>query len=455
MNNTIPNRINLLLFVSTLFLSLMIKFNPPVWQGYGDPYDYLHQSKEPLSDINFYFPQKTSQFYPRPFTVPLFYKMADSDPDRIIQLQKFFHSLSTFFLCYVLLLFLRKTYSKIIFVIFWYLLMSWWNILGWTHTLLSESLSISLLFFWIASFLLFFHKRTIVYIVFHILITILFSFTRDSWPYILILFYAILTLIAIIWERKILISLICFLIISFSIFIIQQKSAQTGQRYRLPVINNIVVRILPNDEYLHWFSNKGMPCAEELKEKYSNLNFKLNHWEKIYPLYNDSTFSEFSDWVVKEGKSIYTKFLLSHPSNLLLLKEKPEDLKRIFAYNVGYTGPVKGYSWGSQFIFPLFNTITILLLNGFLIFLVIKEKRLVWIFPTVVIIIFTFNAILLYISDAIEVERHLFITNIIIQFIGILLVSFIFDSEFFNCNVTKLLNKFALLKNRYKSSYKQ
>jgi hypothetical protein len=434
MNKNLPNYINLILFSLTLFLSLLVKLNPPIWTEYPDSYDYLHQSNMSLLDKNFYSPQKQDSYYPRPFTVPLFYKIANSDPDTIIQLQKFFHALSTFFLCYVILLFFRKTHAKIIFVILWYLLMSWWNILGWTHALLSESLSISLLFFWIASFLLFFYKRKALHFILHTLIAILFSFTRDSWPYILVLFYGIFIIIAIKWERKMLVSVVCFLIIGCSVFIIQQKTAQIGQRYRLPIMNNIVLRILPNEKYLKWFADKGMPCIDRLKKQYSNID----DCSKIYSLYTDSTFLKFSNWAVKDGKSLYTNFLITYPSNILLLNEKTNDLNRIFAYNIDYTGPVMGYSWISQFIFPFFNTISVLLLNGILIFLFIKENRLVWILPTVIIIVFAFNAILLYNADSMEVERHLFITNIIIQFVGILSVSFILDSDFFNSILNKI-----------------
>ena len=433
-----PNRINVILFITTLFLSLMVKFTTPVWTSFGDPYDYLQQSHESLSSKEFYFPTKRVNFYPRPFTVPLLYKVANSDPETIIQLQKFFHALSTFFLCSVLLLFFKKEHSKYVFLFLWYLLMSWWNILGWTHTLISESLSISFMFLWIASFLLLFYKRTVFYIILHIIITIFFSFTRDTWPYILVLFYGIFAIIAIKWERKILVSVISLLIISCAVFVIQQKSAQIGQRYRLPIMNNIVFRILPNEEYTVWFANKGMPCIDQLKKQYSNLDDK----QKIYPLYNDSTYSAFSDWVIKDGKSTYTKFLFTHPAKFLLIGEKSKDLKRIFAYNIGYTGNIKGYSWISQYIFPLFNTITILILNGLLIFLFVKEKRLIWLFPSVTIIIFIANAFLLYIADSLEVERHLFITNIIIQFVGILTASFILDSEYCNNSINKMKGKY-------------
>jgi len=427
MSKNLPNQINLILFIITLFLGLMVKIDAPAWLNYGDPWDYLRQSHESLLDETFYSPPLQSKYYPRPFTVPLMYKIASSDPEPIIQLQKFLHALCTFFLCYVVFLYIRKTQVKIIFAVLWYFLMSWWNIVGWTHALLSESLSITFMFFWIASFLLFMKKRNFISIIFHILITILFSFTRDSWPYIIVLFYLIYAVIAIFWDKKIRAGVISFLVVGCVIFWVQQKSAQIGQRYRLPVMNNIVYRILPDEEYLKWFTDRGMPCAEELTKKYSNLAY----FSKIYSLYHDSTLTKFSDWVAADGKSIYSKFLITHPSKLLLLNEKPKDLKRIFAYNLHYTGPVRGYSWISQSVFPFFNTIAILLLNGILIFLFFKEKRLVWVFPTVLMIIFTANAFMLYVADSLEVERHLFITNIVIQFLGILIVTFILDSETF------------------------
>ena len=428
MKNKLPNRINFILFIVTLFLSLMVKFDPSIWKGYDDTADYIHQSHQSLLDKSFYFPERKANFSPRPFTVPLFYKIASSDPDTIILMQKILHALATFFLGYTVLLFLRKTQTKIIFIVSWYLLMSWWNILGWTNMLLSESLSISFMFLWIASFLLVFYKRTTIPIFFHVLLTILFSFTRDSWPYILIIFYAMFAIIALKWDRKMLKNCIWFLILSCSIFVVQQKSAEIGQRYRLPIMNNVVFRILPNKDYLQWFSDNGMPCVDQLKKKYSNLD----SYEKIYPIYTDTTLSKFSDWAGKEGRPVYTKFIILHPSYLFLLNEKKSDLKRIFAYNMDYTDDVSGYSIISENIFPLFNTLIILLLNGFLVFIFSKEKILIWLLPTVLIAIFTFNAFLLYIADSMEVERHLFVTNIMIQFIGILLVCFILDAEFSN-----------------------
>ncbi len=434
MKSRLPHWINFTLFIITFVLSVSIKIDPPLWPGFADPYDYIYQSEISLTNKSFYFPERIDDFDPRPFTTPLFYKIANSRAERIIFLQQLMHSLSTLFLCFVILLFLRNIYSKILFVVFWYFLMSWWNILGWTHMLLSESLSISFLFIWIASFLLLLHKKSVYTFSFHLLVTLLFSFTRDSWPYVLVLFYILYTLISIKWQKRYLHYMIGLIVFSSIVFIVQQKSAQIGHRHRLPVINNIVFRILPNDEYLQWFSDKGMPSAEALKESYSIMD----NWKDVYPLYNDTSYVEFGEWAGNEGKNVYAEFLLTHPSFLFLLEDNPEDIKRMLSYNFGYTGSCKGYSCISQSFFPFFSLISILILNVFLLFLFIKEKRVVWIFPTVLMIIFAFNAFLLYTADSLEQERHLFITNIMIQFLGILLVAFILDSEYLSNCLNKL-----------------
>jgi len=215
---------------------------------------------------------------------------------------------------------------------------------------------------------------------------------------------------------------------SIIIFFTQQHSANIGQRYRLPILNNIVFKILPNNNYLLWFKEEGMPCADDLKKEYSNLN----NYKEIYPLYNDTNYTELFNWVIKDGKTVYMKFLLTHPYKSFLFTEKSSNLKKIFAYNFGYIGPISGLAKLSHFIFPLFNIIFVLILFIIFIYLSGKEKSRLWLFPSIIIIVFTVNALILYNADALEVERHLFITNIMIQFMGIYLITHILDSKNFS-----------------------
>jgi hypothetical protein len=432
------HRINLICFLSVLFLNLMIRTDHHKWSDLSDPYDYLHQSKFSLTDKEFYFPHRTAEFSPRPFAIPLFYKMAESDPDRIIQMQKFVHSLTIFILVFAMMLYINKSYVRYIALIFTYLLMSWWNILGWTTTLLSESLGISLMFLWIATFLILLKKRSFTYLFIHILITILFSFTRDNWPYLLLVFY-ILFLVASFWIDKNMIRKFAILVgLSFIIFIVQGKSAEIGKRYRIPILNNLIHKIRPHEEYLAWFANHGMPCSEKIRKEYpedSVENLKLFHF------YKDSTYNELFEWIDHYGKSTYTKFLITHPDESLLLNERGVDLKRILAYNIGYIAGMNGYTWISYYLFPFFNPIILILLIVILLIKFIRKKELLTLFPIILTIVFLLNVFLMYNADSMEVPRHLFVTNIIIQFIGIFSVVLIIDSNDFNEKVKAFFNK--------------
>lgn len=235
-------------------------------------------------------------------------------------------------------------------------------------------------------------------------------------------------------DRKLAIKMSALVVFSIFLFFTQQETAKIGQRYRLPIMNNIVHRVLPNEEYLNWFVSHGMPNASELKAEYADIS----NPKKIYNLYNDKRFEAFSNWVIKDGKSVYVKFLYTHPKNIFLVNEKSENLDKIFAYNLGLGGNIKGYSYISHYIFPIFNTISILVLNGLLLFIYARERKFIWLLPTFLIILFTFNAILLYLADSLEIERHQYMTQIMIQVIGILLLTFIVDSDYFEKAIGKL-----------------
>ena len=138
---SIPQRLNAALFCITLVLSLAIPFSKDDWKNLTDPYDYLHQSKISLCDKEFYFPHVTKEFDPRPFTVPLFYKLCGSNTDVIVQMQKVMLLLSAFFTAAAFMLFMEKNSAKYIAAFTIYFLVSWWNVMGWATLVLSEALS--------------------------------------------------------------------------------------------------------------------------------------------------------------------------------------------------------------------------------------------------------------------------------------------------------------------------
>jgi len=439
----LPDKINLLFFLIVLGFSLTIKWDPSLWGEFSDTYDYIAQSKIPLTDKDFYFPQKTANFYPRPFTVPLFYKLASSNPALIIPAQLFFHTLSTFFLVFSLLLFIKRDYTKILIILFVYALMSWWNVLGWSITLLSESISFSFMLLWIASFLTLLKKRTPGFLILHVIIAVLFSFSRDSWLYFLIPFYSIVLFFSFFWDRIMVKKYLILLSFSITLFFIQNYAVHKGYRHHLAVLNNIVFNVLPNEEYLQWFAKQGMPCIDKLKANYSELSCED---KKIYGLYNDSTYNELFEWVDQEGKTAYMKFLITHPSHTFLFDETPKKINRIFGYDLTwYTGTAKDHKWVEYTIFPLFNLWSILILGGILVITFVRKKEFILLLPAILIVMFTFNALIVYNAEAMEVERHLIITLIVMQLIGIISIAFILDSDPFNGLIKSIKTKILRL----------
>jgi hypothetical protein len=418
---------NILFFLVSLFLILSVPQNHSLWTGCSDPYDYLAQSQKSFFDIGLYAPDISPKFFPRPFTVPLFYKIANSNPDIIVQMQRVIYAFSIFFLVSSLLLFVEKIALRYVLIICIYILASWWNILGWTLVLLSESLSISFLFCWIASFLFFLKKKTIFYVIIHIIVTFFFAFTRDTWPYVIVAFYALYLFIFYITDERLIKKNLLFLTFGVVLLFIQHTTSRTGGHYKLPLFNSIAIRILPNAEYTKWFVNHGLPNIEKLKTNLVGLNDGKNR-DVIYKAYDDFTYQVLFDWSVSKGRNTYIYFLITHPSYSFLLNENKEQLKRILAYNLSYTGSAVGYSCLVQNVFPLFSWYVTLILAIILTMLFFKHKRPIFLFPLLILIIFGFHVLISYNGDAMEIERHLVTTNIMVQLLGFFSLTLIFDS---------------------------
>lgn len=414
------------------------KTDQKIWGYYSDPYDYFKQAQFDLFSADLYAPERDAYFYPRPFTVPLFYKLAGNEVNNIILMQEVMHCLAAFFFCAVLMMYLKERWTQILFIFFWYTLMSWWNIFGWATVPLSESLSISFMFIWLASFLWWCKKPSALLFVFQLLIVLLFSFTRDSWPYVLVIFYGLFALASIKYYKQEIIKTVSLFLYAILIFFVQQKTAEIGERYRLPLINNIIFRVVPNDTYLAWFKDEGMPQGNELRSRYE----KFEHWKDIYPLYEDPKLSAFSNWVSDQGRFIYQKFLFFHPENLCFLTSNKTETDKIFAYELGYAGYEGDHQLLADRNFPLFNVWSLIIMNVIILMLFFREKRLIYLLPIFLSIVFSLNAVILFLADFLEKERHLFITNIMIQVIGGLLIILILDSAFFKEAFRRLVSLF-------------
>ncbi len=420
----------LLLFISVSLVSIHDAYYYDRWKLFSDSYDYLTQAKMDFFSFNFWFPAKTKDFYPRPFTVPLIYKMIGGDVSLIVIWQKIIHFLSATLLCISVSLFIKRQFLKYLLAVFICIVFCWWNILGWAQLVLSESLSFSFTWIWVSSLLFWIKFNTRLTFSIHILSVLLFLFTRDSWSYVLILFYVFGIITAYLFSKNLLKRMLVLLLTCCLAFIIQQKAIARGERQKMPVINNLVVRIIKDSSYLHYFVSEGMPMGEELREEYHAIDFTIDENRTlIYELYTSKKYEPLFDWVVKNGKSTYLKFMLTHPSYPLMLNEPSAKMKSFFVRNLyQYTrGPI-GISQYVDSVFPVFSYLALFIFVILLALINIKLKNLIYIIFTVLYIVFIANALIIYNADSLETDRHLFNDSVLVEIFGAVFFCFILDS---------------------------
>lgn len=420
----------LLLLISVSIISVNDAYYYDRWKLFSDSYDYLTQAKMDFFSFNFWFPAKTKDFYPRPFTVPLIYKMIGGDVSLIVIWQKIIHFLSATLLCISVSLFIKRQFLKYLLAVFICIVFCWWNILGWAQLILSESLSFSFTWIWVSSLLFWIKFNTRLTFSIHILSVLVFLFTRDSWSYVLILFYVLGIITAYLFSKNLLKPMLVLLLTCCLAFIIQQKAIERGERQKIPVINNLVVRIIKDSSYLHYFVSEGMPMGEELREEYHAIDFTIDENRTlIYELYTSKKYEPLFDWVVKNGKNTYLKFMLMHPSYPLMLNEPSAKMKSFFVRNLyQYTrGPI-GISQYVDSVFPVFSYLALFIFVVLLALINIKLKNLIYILFTVLYIAFIANALIIYNADSLETDRHLFNDSVLVEIFGAVFFCFILDS---------------------------
>lgn len=416
-------KLNIVLLLVALISTLLLPLNHDIWRGFSDVYDYLRQSELELSVLNFWIPEYSAGFYPRPFVVPLFYKVLFQNPDYIVRFQIVFHWLAVFYTASVLLVFFRNKISEVLFLIGWYVLMQSWFIIGWNFLLLSEGISFSLMLIWMSSLLQLLRKwRTWLFLA-HIFITILFSFTRDSWPYIILLTYFGVVFFSWRWHTGSLLPKFALLAVATVLFFVQQYTAEIGNRYRLPLTNSLALRVAPLAAYLQYFEKSGMPMANAFAQKLKGINAYDSTKVRLYEFYTDSAYLPFHQWIVTKGKATYTRFLILHPGYTFLWYEDEELWNKIFPGKLFYYGGERGIAQYLKLPEPTGEPFIVLFLILVSIagWFALKHEVYLLVFALQVFIFS--HTILIYNADAMEVERHLYLNTIVLYFSIVLFVA--------------------------------
>ena len=384
-----------------------------------------------------YFPIFSLNFLTdyKPFTLDLLYRITGVENlSNIIILQKLILTLSSVFLGFSISLFIKNRILSLLSIIIFSTLALWWNIIEWTYVILTESFSISFLFLWIGSLLLFIKKRNVYSLVILCIITFFFSFTRDNHPFLILTVVGIFTGIMIISkfiQKKKVKLLLIFCIFSIIISISQFYCIKLGDRSVYNFLNVVLQRILPDKEKTKWFKENGMPINDELLQ-----------WKECKPsvdnyvIYRDPKYKDFMDCVRSNCNMIYAKYLVTHPCKTM--NEYYNNTERIFTTNLRkythYEINSKSISlansiWDIDLSFRLLLCI-ILAVMCLCISFFRKGERFYLFIPFVLLILTFVNSFLVYFSDTIELERHSLANGVLVNLLIYLSIFCLIDNVF-------------------------
>lgn len=286
--------------------------------GGGDTGVFLHMAALEWTNPWFYHGL-------RPPVVPFLYSLVNGSQNmhNIILLQIVVSCASWLFLASMTSYYLKDYLTK---VFAFYLIaliplnafMHYWNLV-----ILSESLSFSFLAVFLGAYLWYFHRRSILSVILLAIVALIFTFTRDTDAYrVLLLSLPILFLVVQQFRKNAqgVMRHIVLFVIFITIFVGSNVSTSNMQcrdcrsphmnaRWFMPTMNNLFQRILPFEDRVKFYADHGLPVTPELMAmKYQWAS--SNDWQAAF----DPKLAAQREWNYLHGRQTYMKFLISHPT---------------------------------------------------------------------------------------------------------------------------------------------
>jgi hypothetical protein len=271
---------------------------------------------------------------PRPWTVPVFYKLLGNDPNSIALFQ-----LSLSIICWGLLAFfvaraVRLSWLKpIAFGIILLFSLSA-EIILWDGIMLCDSVSLSLMALFIASWLWLLEGWDLRKAALLVALAFLWSFVYDTnaWAVLIIAALLLTGVTARRFQGRYVLIASAFAVI----FAVNDVSANRAHRWVVAFMNNVGMRILPSSEKTAYFAELGMSITPALMER-----TEKKAWSDNWAFFKDPALQQFRDWLYARGKSSYLRFLLSHPA--MTIQEPLRHPEELLAPELGRYAPV-GFS---------------------------------------------------------------------------------------------------------------
>jgi hypothetical protein len=257
---------------------------------------------------------------PRPWTVPLVYKLLANAPERIFMFQSAFSILSWGVLAVFATRAMRVRLLGVVAFVAVLVFSLSAEVSMWDGVMVCDSISLSLMALFIASWLWLlegwdFRKAGVV-----IGAAFLWAFAYDTNAWAVVMIGLLLVFMAAIGRARKSYFLIAAVLVM--IFAASDFTANKARRWRVAFINTVGTRILPSPERTEYFAQSGMPITPAL----TRLTGK-KAWAENWAFFKDPALAEFRDWLHARGKSSYVRFLLSHPAVTILEPLRhPEEL---------------------------------------------------------------------------------------------------------------------------------
>jgi hypothetical protein len=389
--------------------------------SFGDTPDYFSIASRSLFSSSFWISTK-------PPITPLFFKLLDSNPERIMAVQLWLSILSWGFLACMVVLVVRSLLRKVLafLIVLGFSLNQ--NIIMWDPIILSDSLALSLLalFLGLGLWLLLEWKWYKIGLL--AFVSILLVFVRDTYAYWLLLIgLALLVLFFFVHQRQRVLLISGFFI---SLFLASNALASAGYHWYSAFLMTVGLRILPNPEYVTYFEKRGMPVNDALLER-SGKSMQSDDAAMLY----DTRLDEFRRWTKEHGRSEYIRFLWFYKAEVL--QAPLQNVEILFNPNLYYytaTGyrPIIASTRLNEFLYPTrFGVLTFLFANLLAAALVIpafQYRQALWIVPLVLVLFSYPQAVLIWNADANDLPRHSLYHNVELR-LGLWLLIF-FAADF-------------------------
>lgn len=364
--------------------------------------------------IDYIFPAKTYNWnelglwaHTKPWGAAILYKITGTSPLTIDAIQTILSTLAWLALAWV---FRELIHNR------WLGMVAFTLILGfsltpsvqmWNHIIQSESLSISLMVLILAVWLSMLQNWHWVKLFALLLLISWWIGTRETNVYLCLIIACILITVGLIskphrfyWAVSVILILFCYINMQIS-------ELPHIPRWLYPLTNIILNRILPEEEFLHYFQVRGMDRSPELMSLSGGLANSDN-----FAVFNNPALNSVEDWLYRKGKSTYIRFLVDHPGYTLTEPWKHIQILLEPKYSSSYAparySPTLGWILGT-FIFPNSLWLVFLLTTtmfGFSIFSKPwKTHTSFWLILASLALFFP-HFYLVWHGDAAEVSRH-------------------------------------------------